>query len=202
MSFKQLECHTLNEQTKSLADYYPSGDPFISKNISNFVLHNLLRGLSEENIRAEGYFKSLQSDYIPDDTDIFLEEWESALGIPDDCFSIEIPREERKLNVLVKLASLGVQTVDDFENLAALYGVSVTVKPGVEAAGMDFPLTFPHTFGIDITNPRFTIVVEFTGGSSFPLTFPHTFGDDIQGLLECLYNKLRPANCEVLFVQV
>jgi len=40
----------------------------------------------------------------------FLDEWERALGIPDDCFDLANTDDERRINILTKLAALGVQT--------------------------------------------------------------------------------------------
>jgi hypothetical protein len=34
------------------------------------------------------------------------------------------------------------------------------------------------------------------------VTFPFSFGDAIITILECLFRRLRPANCDVLFIQV
>lgn len=180
---KLIECHTAEEHRKSLADYYPHGPILGDKNIPGTDTFQFLLGIAQELVRSEAYLKTTQDEYIPNDTDVFLENWERALGIPDDCFKIEgVSLEQRKQNVLVKLSSLGVQTAQDFENLAAIYGLNVTVLSGEDAAGDDFPLSFPHTFGEDIPNPKFTIVVQYTGGSFFPLNFPHPFGTDAEAL--------------------
>ena len=155
-----------------MADYLPGGKLWTAKNIADKTMRNLLVGLSRESLRAEGYLKALQDQFIPDMTDNFIPDWERALGIPDDCFPGTGSNDIRRRDILVKLASLGVQTAEDFENLAALFGITANVLPG--ASLIEFPLTFPVTFVDD----KFTIVVEFVNPDAFPFTFPITFGGD------------------------
>ena len=189
MSLTPIECHDINEQTKALADYLPGGKLFAAKNISDTTMRNMLVGISREYLRAEGLLKALQQEFIPDQTNNFLEDWERVLGIPDDCFDGQGDVSERRRDILIKLASLGVQTIADFQNLATLFGVTATVLPGEEAVPVP-------------PNPKFTIVVEFVAPEGFPFTFPITFGSDVISIVECLFNQLKPANCVVVFTQV
>ena len=187
MTIKKIECHTIEEHTKAIADYLPGGKLWTAKNISDTSMRNLLVGLSRESLRAEGYLKALQEQFIPDNTENFIEDWERALGIPDDCFDTDGTIDERRRNILVKLASLGVQTVSDFENLALTFGITVTVTPG---------------FDIEGATGRFKIYVQFAPIDGFALEFGIIFGDPAAAILECLFNKLKPANCEVIFTSI
>ena len=189
MSLNAIECHDIEEHTKALADYMPGGKLWAAKNIANSNLRNFIKGVSGESVRAETFLKALQDQYIPDNTQNFLDDWEGALGIPDDCFDGEGDNDERRRDILVKLASLGVQTVADFQNLASLFGITATVLPGEEATPVP-------------PNPKFTIVIEFVAPEGFPFTFPITFGSDTINILECLFNRLKPANCATVFTQV
>ena len=129
---------------------------------------------------------------MPDQTVLFIDEWESALGIPDGCFSGTGTLESRRHGVLAKLASLGVQTIADFESLAAVFGITAEVLSGSES-GIAFASN---------KVARFTIVISLALPESFTYTFPVPFGSDIIVLLECLFSKLIPANCQVLFQEV
>lgn len=306
----------------SLAAYLPGGELFESAYIPGTNLNALLAGLSGELLRTENFMFLYNSQFIPDNTTVFIEEWEAAVGIPDDCFKIDEDdtNEERRLNILVKLASLGVQTASDFENLAIILGFSGvevlagvgsddesiingefdtdtdwtkgagwtisggtanhvpgaasslsqdisaisgmlyaikydvlnlttgTVTPSIGGtpgvtrsengsyeeviqAGTVFPLQFPipfrtatslfsmvadASFSGSVDNisvrgsslagavPRFTIVVKFTEFDQpiFPLDFPILFGDPLLGILECLFTKLKPANCDIVFLNI
>ena len=191
---------TVEEQAQSLANYLPGGQVFGPKNKNNSNLRKLLRGMAGELFTADGYIRTYQQEIIPDGTVLFIGEWEKAVGIPDSCFPGTGSIDERRLHVLVKLASLGVQTAQDFVDLAALFSVTITVTAGSTPGG--FPMTFP----IRLFGPAayFTIIIQFTVQSAnrFPLTYPITFGDGTIALLECLFTKLKPANCDLIFEQV
>lgn len=191
---------TIEQHTKALADYLPNGRTFEAKHITDSNLHKLLRGFAGEFFNAQGYLCLLEQDYFPDATEFFLDEWEQALGIPDQCLSGGGTFEERRRDILVKLTALGVQTAEDFITLAQIYGIDIEIKNGNEASSFDY--TFDINFFGDATDGRFTIVVVFPipEGSFFIYDFPIIFGDRTQFILQCLFNRLKPANCRVIFV--
>ncbi len=302
--------HTQSEMIISLAAYLPGGELFESAFIPGTNFNALLAGLSGELLRAENFLFLYNSQFIPDQTTVFIEEWENALGIPDDCFTVSSgdTNEQRRINILVKMASLGVQTAEDFVNLATILGFSnVVVIPGLGAdddsivngtfdtdtdwtkgtgwtifagtanhqtaigagdlsqditavTGTLYVVTYdvlftdtgtvtPNIGGTDgivrsengsyqevivagasdtlfsmvadfafngsvdniIVNgslvagstPRFTIVVKFELETElFPLSFPIPFGDSALGIIECLFTKLKPANCDIVFENI
>jgi len=177
---------------ESLAGYFPGGRMFRSKDEPLSNMRFLINGLAEEAFRAHQLLRTYNDQYYPDGTTDFLEEWEDALNIPDDCFSVEGSSvEERRRNVVVKLAGMSLQTAFDFVAVAKLFGQTVIVLGGIDAAVS--PAITPDK------TARFTIVVQFTPSSGFPFTFPLTFGNDVIALLECIFDKARPANCQVRF---
>ncbi len=179
----------LEKHTFALSSYLPNGKMFEAKNIRGSNLRQLLRGLSGELFRAQGYLVTLEDEYFPDATTLFLDEWERALGIPDSCFSGTGTADERRRDIVTKLSALGIQTVEDFEALAVVFGVTAVVL-----AGKDSAVSFATE-----REARYTIVVALTLPERFPYTFPFTFGDNLTALLECLFLKLKPANCQVIF---
>lgn len=191
----------IEQYTDSLAAYLPGGELFASRSAQNSNFRKLLRGMAGELFRANGLLRDYSIELLPDQTNKFLSEWESTLDIPDSCFAGTGTNDERRRDVLVKLAALGVQTAEDFVELGALFGVTVTVTPGLEE--ITFPLIFPVLMFTTETEARFTIVVEFTvqAASRFPLVFPFTFGSGEIAILECLFTKLTPANCNIVFQQ-
>ena len=112
--------HTQEEHTTALAQYMPDGALFEAKNINDSNFRKLLKGFAGELFTAEGYLKSFRDEFIPDQTNLFLSDWERTVGIPDECFSGTGYIADRRRDVLVKLASLGVQTADDFEAIVYL----------------------------------------------------------------------------------
>ena len=195
--------HSKSKHADALADYLPGGRLFESARVSDSNFRKLLLGLAGELFTAEGYLKTIANEYDINTTSLFIDEWEAALGVPDLCFSGTGTLDDRRRDVLIKLASLGVQTVDDFEALGDILGVSVTVGPGIDFSTV-FPMTFPAIFFNTGKEARFTIIVDFTveAANEFPLTFPFTFGSSDIAILECLFNKLKPANCDIIFRQV
>ena len=191
----------LEQYTDSLANYLPGGELFRAKSVNDSNFRKLLRGMAGELFATNGLLIDYNSNIIPDRTEKFIGEWESALGIPDDCFPGTGTTEERRRDILAKLSALGVQTADDFEALALLFGVTAEVGAGIDE--ITFPVVFPIPMFTTETHARFTITVRFIGIESpvFPLTFPILFGTAIVGLVECLFEKLKPANCNLLFLE-
>jgi len=191
--------HNIEDHADALADYMPNGRLFEAKKINNSNFRQLLRGIAGELFTAEGYLISLNDEYLPDQTTLFLSEWESALGIPDDCFPVSINNDDRRRNILVKLAALGVQTANDFVELGVIFGIDVTIQTGSEVAS--FTMSFPLIFFNTPSDSRFTIIIDFPlpSGGFFIYNFPIIFGEASQLILKCLFRKLAPANCQVNF---
>lgn len=188
---------SLNKHTNALADYLPNGRLFAAKRIKDSNFRQLLKGIAGEIFNAQGYIITLEDEYFPDLTTLFLEEWERALGIPDDCFSGVGTIIERRRDILVKLSALGVQTVSDFEQLALLFGKIVTVTPLIDELFPPLPVPFNPSA---TTEGRFTVVV--TGVDLVSGIPPYDVPFDLlrdASILECLFNKQIPSNCNVIF---
>jgi uncharacterized protein YmfQ (DUF2313 family) len=187
----------LERYADSLAAYLPGGALFQSRSIQNSNFRKLLRGLAGELFRSNGLLKSYSEEIIPDLTNKFLDEWESALGIPDNCFTGTGTNDERRRDILTKLAALGVQTAEDFEALALVFGKEVTVKQlSTEALP---PYDVPFTVA-SLPGSRFVIVVEGENiaTNTPPYDVPFLVFDS-ESLLECVFKRLKPANCAIIF---
>ena len=197
-----LEEFLISRYADSIARYLPNDEMYSAKFISGSNLRGLLRGLGRIIRQGDDYIDELKAEFLPDQTTKFLDEWEALLGIPDTCFDNKGTTLQRRTAILVKLASLGVQTADDFVALAAMFGVSVNVYAGLDV--YNEPSLAP---GIDLGNPkraRYTIVVTYnlSAGEAFPYTYPIPFGTGEIAILQCLFSKIRPANCQVIFQKV
>jgi len=185
---------SLDDHTQSLADYMPNGKLFEAKNIQDSNFRQLLKGIAGELFTAQGYLITLENEYFPDGTSLFLNEWESALGIPDDCFSGEGTLNERRRDIIVKLASLGTQTAQDFVALAEIFGKAVTVTPLSDEAFPPFDVPF-NPVGFSVA--RFIMVVTgedlITGVPAYAVPFDLITGETI---LECLFNKQNQSNTD------
>jgi uncharacterized protein YmfQ (DUF2313 family) len=194
--------HTIQEHANSLALYMPSGKLFQAARQSTTNFRKFIEGLADELKISEGFLKSYQDEYDVRTTSLLIEQWESALGIPDDCFSGDGTLVERRRDALAKLGSLGVQTAEDFEAVALIFGIDADVQSGVGVA--TFPFVFPIPLLLGDLQSKFTIVVFYSivGAESFTFTFPFILGDSRADVLRCLFEKLKPANCEIFFNEV
>lgn len=179
------------QYTDSLAQYLPSGVLFANKNIKDSNFRKLLRGMAGELFRANGLLIDYSNEILPDKTVKFISEWEQALGIPDQCFSGAGAINERRRDILIKLSALGAQTAADFEAIAFLFGQTVTVVGGKDPSVS--PVITPDK------TARFTIVVQYAASSGFDYEFDFPFGFDDNSFLECIFNQIKPANCQVIF---
>jgi uncharacterized protein YmfQ (DUF2313 family) len=193
---------THDEQTDALARSLPSGKLWNAKWQTGTTTRDLLEGVAHEMVRIDEKLRELQREMLPDETELFLSEWESAVGIPDryGCLTGVGTVAERRRDILVKLASLGVQTGADFVELAGIFGITVTTHGG--AWYSDALYANPPTISFpDNRTARHTIVVEYgiDEGNVFPLPFPIPFGSTNLSLLECIFERVKPANCQVYF---
>jgi uncharacterized protein YmfQ (DUF2313 family) len=183
----------LEKMSESFSIYLPSGKLFDSRSRLKSNFRKMINGLSEECLRAHNILRVHNDQYYPDYTLDYLEEWESVLGIPDECFFVSGEGiRKRQENVIVKLARMNVQTQKDFVELARIFGLEITVHGGLD------PIVNYGDFAND-KEARFTIVILYQPTTEFDYTFNFNFGGDAIGLLQCVFEKIRPANCQVLF---
>lgn len=195
--------YSQEEHTNSYVAYLPGGELFEAKNEESSVLRRLFAGLAYEIKRADDTMNDLTVDYDIYCTESLIDEWESALGIPDECFPGTGTLEQRRQHVLIKLASLGVSTAKGFVDLAAMFGYKALI-PSAATYGV-FPLHFPAAFYQYPQDARFTMLVILdveNPPETFPFEtskYPIPFFGDTSNIIECLFKKLAPANVDVQF---
>lgn len=169
----------------------------------------LLSGFASENIKVYNAINAID-DMIPDVTTTFLGEWESALRIPDDCLFLWDTDELRRRNIQIKLSSLGVQTVADFQDFAVLFGLAINITSGVDHLRISdggyetaSPVLEIATDFATIKEARNTIVVifEIPHDLRFRLNFIIPFTNQLLEEFTCLLTKLKPATSNILFIE-
>lgn len=194
--------NTPEENAQALADLCPQGFAWDAKNVPESNFRKLLLGLAKQHTRTQDKIYELSIEYFPDTTTNLIERWERALGIPDDCFSNLADLPTRRKQCVAKLAKMNVQTRQDFIGLADYFGYRVAIRSGeVGASFSTFPLVFPAIFGSKKVLSH-TMVVTFLDldkpANIFTMTFPFELGEN-SNIIRCLFNKLRPANVQVLY---
>lgn len=200
--FDLLEQHTKGQQANSLAAYLPNDCTFAAAYREDTVLRNFLLGLGQQLLKFENTVNLYTNEIMLNGTHYLLPEFERMLSIPDECFDNTDSDEQRRRNIQVKLGNMNSQTVDEFETTAALLGFDVTVLPGYDAINPPNNLVIPEIN--NDTEARFSIVVLFDAGAApgnqFPYTFDFQFGGADLGVMQCVLTKLKPANCQIIFI--
>lgn len=192
--------HTKTEQAQSLANYLPGGQFFISKNVKDTNFRNLLEGFATELQRNEEVLIDTSVDHDIECTTLLIDEWEKALGIPDDCFPGTGDLDERRTHVIAKLALMNVATIEDFQFLATFLGFTVTIQSAREAFGLGLPSPLPFAL-LSEDAARFTWVVKGENIANIGLPYALPFAlQSAETLLQCVFNKLKPANTRILFL--
>ena len=196
---RNFENHTASQHAKSIADYLPNGNIFQAKNTVGSNLRALLLGWAQEMVRDESTITEIARQYdIPQTVDL-ITEWESAVGIPDDCFTGKESLEERRRNVIIKLG-VALLTEQDYIDLGLLIGVEVIIRHIQECT--TFPLPFLMPFCVEAPFERCTMIIQLptiVDDCLFPVSFPMCFSAGPKSLIECLFRKLSPANVVLIF---
>lgn len=198
MTIKIPIIRTQQQQAQTIANYLPGGKAFAAKNIITSNIRKLLLGFSVEFVTIDELIALFRRDTVPDTTENFIDEWEAALGIPDSCLSGTGTSIQRRLEFLIKLAGYGLQTAQDFIDLALKFGIVINAEGGANRGiyGKEPEIVF----GSD-KEARFTLVIAPVEniGEKFTYTFPITFGTQDLSTLECLFEKLKPANVQLMY---
>lgn len=181
MSFKSF---SQEDHTNLLAQFYPNGRLYEAKWREDKDLRKLINAYSKEHKRFYDLMVTFLQERDPRTTDIFLEDWEAAVGIPDDCIPLATTKQERRDNIVLKLTSLSIQTEQDYKDLAAVFGFTIDF---VQQSG--FPYTFPFVFSTPSTDFNWIIRGDFASNPANAIIF------------QCLVIKLTTAVYKVVFVE-
>jgi uncharacterized protein YmfQ (DUF2313 family) len=191
-------------KTKILSSYLPDGKAFVSKNIPEKNLYKFLDAIAKSFVLYYNDLQEVLNEMNPETTEDLISRWEKEYGLPDQCLKKSYDLDIRRKNILIKIGMNGVQTIQDFIDLAKIFGYDVEIIP---VAGMDqirFPLQFPWIFSTEKA-ARFTIYVNLPielGENVFPFIptkFPFPFSSTNTNIVECVFKKLVPANVKVIF---
>lgn len=190
--------YSSEEHANLFAQLLPGGKAMTAKFVPGSNLRKFIEGITIEQKRIFDLLCDFLEERDPRDTNIFIEEWESALGIPDDCIPMANTLDQRREYILLKLTSLSVQTEEDFIRLGETLGFTIRFgrPPG-------FPYTFPFQFGNDAGGFPYTFPFTFSDSTAYSIAI---FGDfssdpDKADVLQCLIRKLIPAYKNVTFIE-
>lgn len=182
-----LDSPSLDATVQQVSQHLPEGRAWANKLVPGSNLNALLRSAAAAFNRVQGQIQELADEYsIPLSEDL-LPEWETSVGLPDECITTAATLAERRENIIFRLRRVPIVTKAEFETLGtALAGVDVTVTPGNE-------------FEAPNDQSAFKLFVTFpTANEGFPYSFPFDFGGFQSSVVECVFNKIVPANVVVI----
>jgi len=194
-----IEKRTQQEQARILANYLRDDKLHEAKNQENSNLYKILIGLAEGWLDFRNNANDVVDNYNINNSLLLIEEWEKAVGIPDNIFDISSNLETRKRNILLKLAGSKAETKEQFERIGKILGFDVKCETGYQYCV--FPLRFPLIFATQEVMP-FLIVISVNKKyqpQTFPLSFPIEFRTDQASILKLLFDKIKPSNTKLIF---
>lgn len=194
-----MSLYSQNDYATALGALLPTGRAWPRANQT--VQAAVLRALGSSLQRSDNDVTNLIIGAFPSTATVMLSEWESTLGLPDDCSIGEIDGiSDRQRAVVSKLISTGGLNRDYYIRVAAALGYTITITQFRQAmAGMsacgdalngdEWPFTWR------INAPETTINYAIAGGSycGDPLA---SWGNK---QLECTINRLAPSHLIIIF---
>lgn len=176
----------------------PNDRLFLAKNIPDSTLAKLIRGLAYSIWRFDKRVDDFVNSYNISETVQLIEEWEQAVGIPDQCISTEYPLDDRRKHVIAKFKALGCATEADFIALAAYLGYTITIKQLGTFAYPPYDVPF---IPISLPGARWIWIIEGHNVAASVPPYDVPFDVDTgSSILQCFFEKLKPVNTVLIFI--
>lgn len=139
-----------------LSQVCPRGRAWDAKEVSGSNVNNLLKSLATEILTIEEKLYELVSEWDINFTTNLINEWEKAVGIPDQCRDKASTLVNRRTDVITKLKKVPTITVADYKTLAETItgqpAADWNIRPGYD----DFPTDPLYKFVLLVTAPVVT----------------------------------------------
>lgn len=183
---------------RSLAALLPQGQAWPTDPAS--TLQRVLLGLAQEMQRVDARAAALVQESDPRTTTELLSDWERSHGLPDPCVEVAQTVAERRQALMGRILSIGGQSRQFFISLAAALGYSITITEfPTEAAAISAGIPYTGTSWANtwLVNVPVTVAVrDFRAGAGSAGEPLRSWGNDV---LECQFQRLKPAHTSVLF---
>ncbi|EJX3083404.1 DUF2313 domain-containing protein [Salmonella enterica] len=194
-----MSLYSQNDYATALGALLPTGRAW--PRASQTVQSAVLRALGNSLQRSDNEVVNLITGAFPATATVMLSEWESSLGLPDDCAIGESGGvSDRQRAVVAKLISTGGLNRDYYIRVAAALGYTITItqfRPAMSGMsvcgdalnGDEWPFTWR------INAPETTIKYVLAGAAycGDPLAL---WGNK---QLECAISKIAPSHLNLIF---
>lgn len=194
--------------------HFPTGVAWLAFQIPGTVARKLIEAFSKAYDAAWNALYALSRELDYRTTEQMIVEWETALGLPDPCLpaSSTVSMEDRRKWIRFRLDKKRWNTLQDWYDLAELYGVSVRITPGWV---VQRPALFESYFPIQLNRfpklGRFRVYIDlleqefggfpYDGSSLEDHRFPIPFGTQSQyaSQFRCMIERVAPANVLIIW---
>jgi uncharacterized protein YmfQ (DUF2313 family) len=185
------------EAARQLVSTLPDGRVWHAKTAAGTNMHALVSACAAEFRQIQIQIETLAREFDVNLTDQLLPDWETSVGLPEECTGQLAALADRRKAVILRLRKIPFVTKADYEQLAFdLTGLSVTVTPGAELEL--FPLDFPIILASG--NSYFKLYVTFNDAiGGFPYLFPFNFISTGDNIIRCVFEQIAPANVLIIF---
>jgi uncharacterized protein YmfQ (DUF2313 family) len=192
--FSILDAPSVEETLQQISQHLPQGRAWGNKLVDGSNTYALLRSCAVAFNLIQEKIEELAREFNINLTEELLPEWETSVGLPDDCVQELNTLQEQRENVIFRLRKVPIVTKAEFEELGtALAGTTVTVTPGDE---VDMTGTTESRFKLYVSFPVASTGFEYDFDVGPPAGFP--LGGFRNDLVFCVFNKIVPASVVVL----
>lgn len=196
----------------ALLAHLPSGVAWLAFRVFGKVSNRLFTAWSREYEAAWNSLHALSRELDYRTTEQMVSEWEAALGLPDPCLPSATTLEDRKKWIRFRLDKKRWSTLDDWYELAEIYGVRVRITPGfiVQKPSLIASI-FPIQLNLFPKLGRFRIYIDlldekfggfpYDGATLEEHKFPIPFGgkSDFARQFRCMIERVAPANVLIIW---
>jgi uncharacterized protein YmfQ (DUF2313 family) len=151
---------------------------------------NLYKVVQSYALGLVNYFNDIQNrawvELNPSTTIDYISVWESIVGIPDGCLSITGTLQDRRKQVLSRLAGFNITTVADVKNYLTSAGYTfidvINARDYVNGQGFDYVF--------DIWNPS-------PNEARYSLVLILEAGNPDNNTIECIVRKIKPMGIRI-----
>jgi uncharacterized protein YmfQ (DUF2313 family) len=154
--------------------------------LSASVAVQSLGSLMPTYVRSASAAAGLLVDGFPATTDGLVPEWNASLGLPDSCTPAAVTLQQQQAAIVEKFTRGGNMSVAYYYHVAALFGWTITIVEGA-----------PETRTWTIHAPASAPPSVFRAGGNRAGDLLETIQNNSQ--LECVFNKIKPADTVLVF---
>lgn len=199
MSDNIFKAPTSDETAQQMADCLPDGRAWALKNDPESNIRKLINCLATVHNRIHQQIELMDDEYRINNTYDLLDDWEKSVGIPDSCFASSTTISQRQQDIIDRLRKQPIVTLSEMQNYVnTLFpGMGIVLYPGHEF--YTFEYDFEVSFLGDVSD-RFILVTQVPlTGNQFEYEFELEFEGGVNtDRLECLLNKINPANVYII----